>query len=68
MRRAEKGTAFNLKVEFTRAKNGLWVAKIPELPGVTATAHTRKDARDAVEVLALKAIADRMAAKPKLIN
>jgi predicted RNase H-like HicB family nuclease len=49
------------KVEFSRARDGRWIADVPALPGVTAFGFTRKQARDAVELLALKAIVDRMA-------
>jgi predicted RNase H-like HicB family nuclease len=47
---------FGHKVVFSRARDGRWIADVPALPGVTALGFTRKQARDAVEVLALKAI------------
>ena len=54
-------TTFGHKVVFSRARDGRWIADVPELPGVTAFGFTRKEARDAAEVLALKVIVDRMA-------
>jgi predicted RNase H-like HicB family nuclease len=51
---------FGHKVVFSRARDGRWIAEVPALQGVSALGFTRKQARDAVEVLALKAIVDRM--------
>jgi predicted RNase H-like HicB family nuclease len=51
--------AFNLRVEFSRVKDGRWMASIPDMPGVTALARSRKQALASVEELALKAIVDR---------
>jgi predicted RNase H-like HicB family nuclease len=59
MKRAAQPQAFNLKVEFTRVKDGRWMAVIPDLPGVTACARTRKEALASAEELALQAIVDR---------
>jgi predicted RNase H-like HicB family nuclease len=58
--RTEKAAAFNLKVEFDREVDGRWIADIPALPGVTVYGRTRKQALTAVEVLALRVIADRI--------
>ena len=57
---ATKPTAFNLKVEFDRETDGRWIADIPDLPGVMVYGRTRKQALAAVEVLALRVIADRI--------
>ena len=54
-------TTFGLKVEFSRAKDGRWVADVPELPGVRVYGRTRKKALASAELLALKVIVDRMA-------
>ena len=51
---------FNLKVEFDRETDGRWIADIPDLPGVMVYGRTRKQALAAVEVLALRVIADRI--------
>jgi predicted RNase H-like HicB family nuclease len=55
-----KATAFNLKVEFDRETDGRWIADVPALPGVMVYGKTRKHALAAVEVLALRVIADRL--------
>jgi predicted RNase H-like HicB family nuclease len=52
---------FNFDVVFTRRVDGLWTASVADLPGVKASARTRKDAQAAVETLALKVLVDRMA-------
>jgi predicted RNase H-like HicB family nuclease len=49
-----------LRVEFDRETDGRWIADIPALPGVTVYGRTRKLALAAVEVLALRVIADRL--------
>jgi predicted RNase H-like HicB family nuclease len=54
-------TTFGLKVEFSREKDGRWIADVPALPGVTVYARTRKKALASAELLALKVIVDRMA-------
>jgi len=59
MKHGTDAQAFNLRVEFTRVKDGRWMAAIPDLPGVTALARTRKRALASVEVLALQVIVDR---------
>jgi predicted RNase H-like HicB family nuclease len=58
--RTAKAAAFDLKVEFDREVDGRWIADIPALPGVTVYGRTRKQALTAVEVLALRLIADRI--------
>jgi len=60
MKRAAQAKVFNLNVEFSRETDGRWMASIPALPGITAHARTRKDARTAAEALALRAMIDRM--------
>ena len=49
-----------LRVEFDREADGRWIADIPALPGVMVYGRTRKQALAAVEVLALRVIADRL--------
>ena len=58
-------TTFGLKVEFSREKDGRWIADVPALPGVTVYASTRKRALASAELLALKVIVDRMASGAK---
>jgi predicted RNase H-like HicB family nuclease len=60
-----KKAAFNLEARFTRKSNGLWVASFADLPGVTATARTRKQAQADAETLALRVLIDRMAQSGK---
>lgn len=50
----------DLTVEFEREADGRWLAEVPELPGVMAYGTTREDALRAVEVLALRVLADRL--------
>jgi predicted RNase H-like HicB family nuclease len=59
MKQAAQPHAFNHKVEFTRVKDGRWMAAIPDLPGVSACARTRKEALASAEELALRVIVDR---------
>ena len=47
-------------VEFEREADGRWLAEVPELPGVMAYGTTQEDALRAVEVLALRVLADRL--------
>lgn len=49
-----------LKVEFDRESDGRWIADVTDLPGVMAYGGTREEALAAVEVLALRVIADRI--------
>jgi predicted RNase H-like HicB family nuclease len=49
-----------LRVEFERETDGRWIADVTELPGVMAYGKTREEALAAVEVLALRVIADRI--------
>ena len=60
MKRLPPASAFNHKVEFTRGVNGRWIAKIRDLPGVTAVGRTRDQALAAVEAAALQVIVDRL--------
>jgi predicted RNase H-like HicB family nuclease len=61
MRRPTPVTTFGLKVEFSREKDGRWIADVPALPGVTVYGRTRKKALASAELLALRVIVDRMA-------
>jgi predicted RNase H-like HicB family nuclease len=49
-----------LEIEFEREDGGRWIAEIPILPGVLAYGATKKEARDKVEALALRTLADRL--------
>jgi predicted RNase H-like HicB family nuclease len=60
MKRLPPASVFNLKVEFTRGVDGLWIANISALPGVTVEGRTRKQALAAIEALASQVLVDRM--------
>lgn len=49
-----------LRVEFEREDDGRWIAEILSLPGVMAYGATRDEARQKVEALALRTLADRI--------
>lgn len=49
-----------LTIEIEREDDGRWLAEVPALPGVMAYGATRAEARQAVEALALRVLADRI--------
>ena len=49
-----------LRIEFDREDDGRWIAEIPILPGVMAYGATQEEAREKVEALALRTLADRL--------
>ena len=51
----------NLKIEFEREEDGRRIAEIADLPAVLSYGATREEAEAAVEALALRVIADRIA-------
>lgn len=50
----------DLKVELEREDDGRWMAEVAALPGVLAYGSSRDEALRAVEVLALRVMADRL--------
>ena len=60
MAKAVPANRFSLTIEYYREEDGRWLADIPALTGVTAYGRTRKQATAAVQVLALRLIADRI--------
>ncbi len=60
MRKSPATNGFSLAIEYYREEDGRWLADIPALPGVIAHGRTKKGATAAVEVLALRLIADRL--------
>jgi predicted RNase H-like HicB family nuclease len=58
MLKAPSASRFSLAIEYHREEDGRWLADIPALPGVTAYGRTKKQATAAVQVLALRLIAD----------
>jgi len=49
-----------LRIEFENEDDGRWIAEIPALPGVMAYGADRTEARQKVEALALRVLADRL--------
>ena len=48
------------KIELEQEDDGRWIGEVPALPGVTAYGPSRAEALAAVQVLALRAMADRL--------
>jgi len=49
-----------LKIEVEREEDGRWIAEIPALPGALVYGATMVEAKQKVEILALRMIADRI--------
>ncbi len=49
-----------LRIELEQEDDGRWIAETHELPGVIAYGATQQEAKDSVEALALRALADRL--------
>ena len=49
-----------LSIECEREDDGRWLAEVPQLPGVLAYGGTAHEAMGKVEVLALRALAERL--------
>jgi len=49
-----------LRIDFEQEDNGRWIAEIVELPGVMVYGATRQEAKEKVEALALRTLADRL--------
>ncbi len=49
-----------LTIDLEREDDGRWIAEVPALPGVMVYGQTREEALARVEVLALRALADRL--------
>jgi predicted RNase H-like HicB family nuclease len=50
----------HLNIETELEDDGLWIAEIPQLPGVLAYGLTSDEASARAEVLALRVLADRL--------
>ena len=50
----------NFNIECEEEVDGRWIAEIPQLPGVLCYAKTADEAMAKVEVLALRAMAERL--------
>lgn len=49
-----------LKIELEQEENGRWIGEVPTLPGVMAYGQTKAAALAAVQVLAIRTMADRL--------
>ena len=49
-----------MRIEIDIETDGRWIAEIEDLPGVMAYGHTRLEAIQKVEALALRVMADRL--------
>ena len=49
-----------LRIELEQEDDGRWIAEIHELPGVIVYGATQQEAKDGVEALALRSLADRL--------
>ncbi len=54
------------KIELEQEEDGRWIGEVPVLPGVMAYGATRGEAMAAVQVLALRVLADRLEHKEAL--
>lgn len=50
----------NLSTECERETDGRWIAEITQIPGAMAYGTTREEAMARAEIVALRAIADRI--------
>ena len=49
-----------MNVEIEQEDDGRWIAEVPDFPGAMAYGVSRQEAISSVEVLVLRAIADRL--------
>jgi predicted RNase H-like HicB family nuclease len=50
----------NFSIEYEREEDGRWLAEVPQLPGVLAYGASADEAMAKAEVLALRALAERL--------
>ena len=50
----------NFTIECEEEVDGRWIAEIPQLPGVLCYGHTANEAMAKADVLALRAMAERL--------
>ncbi len=56
----------NFHIEYEQEDDGRWLAEIPEIPGVLTYGATANEAMANAEVLALRALAERIETKESL--
>lgn len=54
----------NFSIEYEREEDGRWLAEVPQLPGVLAYGASADEAMAKAEVLALRALAERLTPLP----
>ncbi len=54
------GDDMNFHIEYEQEDDGRWLAEIPEIPGVLTYGATANEAMAKAEVLALRALAERI--------
>ncbi|MGZ4992748.1 MAG: type II toxin-antitoxin system HicB family antitoxin [Methylobacter sp.] len=65
------GGIMNFHIEYEREDDGRWLAEVPEIPGVLTYGATADEAMAKAEILALRALAERIEAgesRPMPIN
>jgi predicted RNase H-like HicB family nuclease len=50
----------NFEIECEREEDGRWLAEVPQLPGVLAYGGSANDAMAKAQILALRALAERL--------
>lgn len=50
----------NFSIEYEEEVDGRWIAEVPQLPGVLCYGTTAEEAMTKAEVLALRAMAERL--------
>jgi predicted RNase H-like HicB family nuclease len=50
----------NFHIEYEQETDGRWLAEVPEIPGVLAYGITANEAMAKAEILALRALAERI--------
>jgi predicted RNase H-like HicB family nuclease len=54
------GDTMNFHIEYEQETDGRWLAEVPEIPGVLAYGVTANEAMAKAEILALRALAERI--------
>ena len=54
------GGVMNFHIEYEQETDGRWLAEVPEIPGVLAYGATADEAMAKAEILALRALAERI--------
>jgi len=60
LRISTSGDIMNFHIEYEREDDGRWLAEVPEIPGVSTYGATADEAMAKAEILALRALAERI--------